>query len=73
MSKKCTLCGAKVGFFSGEFIAEKYVCKACYEAHLEKNKGKEEESDHTWLLLSESFKNIYKYKPWSKYSDKQKK
>ena len=38
MSKKCAICGEKVGFSLGKFISEKYVCNACYELN-EKNKS----------------------------------
>ena len=45
MSKKCAICGEKIGFSEGKFISEKYVCKACYELN-EKKKLSEPHKDN---------------------------
>jgi len=66
MSKKCEICGNEVGFFSGKFIGQKYVCKACYELNLKENSmDNGEQKEHTLLLMSEAFAKPYKYKSWS--------
>jgi hypothetical protein len=81
MSKRCMVCGEKVGFFSGKFIGEKYVCKSCYDLHklyekenekyLTKEELEERELDsHNMTRLSEAYAKPLKYKPWSWGSDK---
>ena len=66
MTKICPVCGEKVGFFSGKFIGEKYVCKACYELNLRENPIENgEQKEHTLVLMSEAFAKPYKYKSWS--------
>ena len=45
MSKKCAICGEKVGFSEGKFISEKYVCNTCYELN-EKKKSSEPQEDN---------------------------
>lgn len=75
MSKKCLVCGEKVGFFSGEFIGAKYVCKSCYELYelyekenekyLSKEELEERELDsHNMARLSEAYAKAWKYEPW---------
>lgn len=74
MSKKCAICGERVGFFSGKFIAEKYVCKTCFEIN-EKNKLDEPQEDndlekHPWTKIAEASAKASEYKPWSWGSNK---
>jgi hypothetical protein len=73
LARICPLCGNKIGFFSGKFIAEKYVCKACFEAHEKESLANQndEESEYTLLLLSEAYAKSSKYKPWPWSSKKQ--
>jgi len=76
MSKKCFICGEKVGFFSGKFIAEKYVCLDCYELN-EKNKLNEPQDNdfekYPFTKLGEALSKSCTYKPWSWGSDKESK
>ena len=70
MPKICPLCGTKIGLFSGKFIREKYVCKACYELSLKEGStdsrdGERDQDEHSAALLPEAFARAYKYKPWS--------
>jgi hypothetical protein len=84
MAKVCLVCGVKVGFFSGKFIGEKYVCKSCYELHelyekenemnmTEEEKEEKELDSHNMTKLSEAYAKPFKYKPWSWGSDKKSK
>lgn len=45
MSKKCAICGDKIGFSEGKFISEKYVCKTCYGLNEKKKLGEPQEDD----------------------------
>ena len=68
MSKECAICGKKVGFFSGKFIEEKYVCGACYEAN-EIRKLSEPQDDkvekYPWTKIAEAWSKPSTYQPWS--------
>lgn len=70
MSKKCAICGKKVGFFKGKFIADKYVCRACYELNEIKKLSEPKEDDdsekYPWTKIAEAYsKPCSTYKPWS--------
>ena len=74
MSKKCAICGEKVGFFSGKFISEKYVCSSCYELNEKKRINEPQEDDgrekYPWTKIAEAYSKPSTYKPWSWGSNK---
>ena len=74
MSKICSICGEEVGFFSGKFIADKYVCSTCYEVNkkrkLSESQQDNDREEHPWTKIAEAYSKACTYKPWSGGSDK---
>ena len=59
MSKKCAICGENVSFFSGKFIADKYVCSTCYEVNKKRKLSEPQQGndrkEHPWIKIAESY------------------